>query len=47
MATTTEKWIDELKGISVLELSERVKALEEERVPIDMIVGASIGAFAK
>ncbi|MEK6229994.1 MAG: 50S ribosomal protein L7/L12 [Actinomycetota bacterium] len=29
MATSTEKWIDELKGISVLELSERVKALEE------------------
>ena len=32
MATkvTTEEWIEELKGISVLELSERVKALEEE-----------------
>ncbi len=30
MATTTEDWIDELKGISVLELSERIKALEEE-----------------
>ena len=30
MATNTEKWIDELKGISVLELSERIKALEEE-----------------
>src|SRR3982074_2930040 len=29
MATTTEEWIDELKGISVLELSERIKALEE------------------
>ncbi len=29
-ATSTEKWIDELKGISVLELSERIKALEEE-----------------
>ncbi len=29
MATTTEQWIDELKGISVLELSERIKALEE------------------
>ena len=27
---TTEDWIEELKGISVLELSERVKALEEE-----------------
>jgi large subunit ribosomal protein L7/L12 len=29
MPTTTEAWIDELKGISVLELSERIKALEE------------------
>ena len=29
MATTTE-WIEELKGISVLELAERIKALEEE-----------------
>jgi large subunit ribosomal protein L7/L12 len=29
MATTAE-WIDELKGISVLELAERIKALEEE-----------------
>ena len=29
MATTAE-WIDELKSISVLELSERIKALEEE-----------------
>ena len=30
MATTTADWIDELKSISVLELSERIKALEEE-----------------
>ena len=30
MATSTEKWIEELKGISVLELAERIKALEEE-----------------
>ena len=30
MATSTEEWIEELKGISVLELNERVKALEEE-----------------
>ena len=29
-ATSTDEWIDELKGISVLELSERIKALEEE-----------------
>ena len=27
--TTTQEWIDELKTISVLELSERIKALEE------------------
>jgi large subunit ribosomal protein L7/L12 len=27
--TTTAEWIDELKSISVLELSERIKALEE------------------
>ena len=26
---TTQEWIDELKSISVLELSERIKALEE------------------
>ena len=29
MAMTTEEWIDELKAISVLELSERITALEE------------------
>ena len=29
MAANTEEWIDELKQISVLELSERIKALEE------------------
>src|SRR5438309_6649606 len=27
--TTTQEWIEELKSISVLELSERIKALEE------------------
>ena len=27
---TTQEWIDELKSISVLELAERIKALEEE-----------------
>jgi len=26
---TTEEWIEELKGISVLELAERIKAIEE------------------
>src|SRR3982074_3013465 len=30
MATSTQDWIGELKGISVLELGERIKALEEE-----------------
>jgi len=28
--TKTQEWIDELKGITVLELAERIKALEEE-----------------
>ena len=28
-AVTTDEWIDELKGISVLELAVRIKALEE------------------
>ncbi|MFM9127269.1 MAG: 50S ribosomal protein L7/L12 [Solirubrobacterales bacterium] len=41
MAVTTEEWIEELKGISVLELSERVKALEEE-----FGVSATAGAAA-
>jgi ribosomal protein L7/L12 len=30
MATSTAEWIEELKGISVLELSERIKALVDE-----------------
>jgi large subunit ribosomal protein L7/L12 len=30
MATSTQEWIEELKSITVLELSERIKALEEE-----------------
>src|SRR6476660_782102 len=30
MATSTADWIEELKGIPVLELAERIKALEEE-----------------
>jgi large subunit ribosomal protein L7/L12 len=30
MPSSTQEWIDELKSISVLELSERIKALEEE-----------------
>src|SRR3954465_7912138 len=28
--TSTADWIEELKGISVMELAERIKALEEE-----------------
>jgi large subunit ribosomal protein L7/L12 len=30
VATSTEEWIEELKSISVMELAERIKALEEE-----------------
>ena len=30
MATSTADWIEELKSITVLELAERIKALEEE-----------------
>jgi large subunit ribosomal protein L7/L12 len=30
MATSTQEWIDELKSITVMELAERIKALEEE-----------------
>jgi large subunit ribosomal protein L7/L12 len=30
MATSTADWIEELKGITVLELADRIKALEEE-----------------
>ena len=29
-AMSTEEWIEELKSISVIELAERIKALEEE-----------------
>jgi large subunit ribosomal protein L7/L12 len=39
---TTEDWIEELKGISVLELSERIKALEEEfRVSATAVAAAA------
>jgi large subunit ribosomal protein L7/L12 len=30
MAMTKDQWVDEIKGMSVLDLSELVKALEEE-----------------
>jgi large subunit ribosomal protein L7/L12 len=51
-ATSTEKWIEELKGISVLELAERIKALEEEfgvsaaavAAPVAAAGGAAAGA---
>ena len=43
MATSTQEWIDELKGISVLELSERIKALEEE-FGVSATAGAGAGA---
>jgi large subunit ribosomal protein L7/L12 len=54
-ATTTEKWIEELKGISVLELAERIKALEEEfgvsaaavAAPVAAPGGAGDGAAAE
>src|ERR671939_352884 len=41
MATTTEQWIEELKGITVLELSERIKALEEESSTVDVVLTAA------
>ena len=49
MATSTQEWIDELKGISVLELAERIKALEEEfgvsaAAPVAMAPGGGGGA---
>jgi len=43
---TTEDWIDELKGISVLELSERIKALEEEFGVSAAAVAAPVAAAA-
>ena len=41
MATSTADWIEELKSISVLELSERIKALEEESSTVDVILTGS------
>jgi large subunit ribosomal protein L7/L12 len=47
MATTdTQAWIEELKGISVLELAERVKALEEEFGVSAAAVAAPVAAAA-
>ena len=42
--TSTEDWIEELKSISVLELSERIKALEEEFGVSATAVAAAGGA---
>jgi large subunit ribosomal protein L7/L12 len=44
MATSTQEWIDELKSISVLELSERIKALEEEFGVLATVVAAAAPA---
>ena len=46
MATSTKEWIDELKGISVLELAERIKALEEEFGVSAAAVAAPVAAPA-
>ena len=46
MATTTQEWIDELKSISVLELAERIKALEEEFGVSAAAVAAPVAAPA-
>jgi large subunit ribosomal protein L7/L12 len=43
----TQEWIDELKSITVLELSERIKALEEEfGVSATAVAAAAPGAAA-
>ena len=44
--TSTEDWIEELKGISVLELAERIKALEEEFGVSAAAVAAPVAAPA-
>jgi large subunit ribosomal protein L7/L12 len=46
MATNTQDWIEELKGISVLELAERIKALEEEFGVSAAAVAAPVAAPA-
>jgi len=46
MATTTQEWIEELKSISVLELAERIKALEEEFGVSAAAVAAPVAAAA-
>ena len=45
--TSTEEWIEELKSISVMELAERIKALEEEfGVSASAMVAAAPAATA-
>ncbi len=39
-AMSTDEWIEELKTISVIELSERIKALEEESTTVDVVLTA-------
>jgi large subunit ribosomal protein L7/L12 len=52
MATSTQDWIDELKSISVLELSERIKALEDafgvsaSAAPVQLAAGPGGGGDA-
>ena len=46
MATTTQERIEELKSISVLELAERIKALEEEFGVSAAAVAAPVAAAA-
>ena len=46
MATSTQAWIEELKSISVLELAERIKALEEELGVSATAVAAPVAAPA-
>ena len=46
MASSTAEWIEELKGISVLELAERIKALEEEFGVSAAAVAAPVAAPA-
>jgi large subunit ribosomal protein L7/L12 len=46
MATSTQDWIEELKGISVLELAERIKALEEEFGVSAAAIAAPVAAAA-
>jgi large subunit ribosomal protein L7/L12 len=51
MGITTEEWIEELKGISVLELAERIKAIEEAfgvtaAAPVAVAAAPAAGAGA-